>query len=299
MNFDITKIIYYKVFSEVASSSSFSKAAESLSMSPSLVTKNINKLEDYLEIKLFKRNTRQVELTPAGSALFESIPQILNELESAVNAAAKIQFDEIHTLKIGAMNTADWDKFLFPFLDMNKFKEDNPSVKIELISDYMTTLPDLLANNQLDVIIIPDFLTPPVEKTSAEWQVWSEDNSTVTIPLSNPLSKKKVITLEELKDETFNMLDIPSFLSYIKEIFKPYTDNLKVRKKYINAYTLHNTYTPEDNSVLFTDAYVSDPNSTVPFVRIPVSDHKSGTIAVWKKNNKLACEFMEWFNRSR
>lgn len=57
-------------------STSFTKAAESLNVSKGLVSRHIQKLEDYLGTKLFHRTTRKLELTEAGQALWEKAQQI-------------------------------------------------------------------------------------------------------------------------------------------------------------------------------------------------------------------------------
>ncbi len=54
----------------VVDSGSFSKAAEKLYITPPAVIKQINSLENSLEIKLFERTHRGLLLTDAGRSMY-------------------------------------------------------------------------------------------------------------------------------------------------------------------------------------------------------------------------------------
>src|SRR5690625_1592373 len=56
-------------FSRVASLGSYTAAARTLSISPSAVSKSIQRLEERLGLKLFARTTRSLTLTPEGREL--------------------------------------------------------------------------------------------------------------------------------------------------------------------------------------------------------------------------------------
>ena len=58
------------VFTCVADCGSFTKAAESLFISPTAVMKQINSLEKHLNMKLLNRTSHGVRLTPAGEVIY-------------------------------------------------------------------------------------------------------------------------------------------------------------------------------------------------------------------------------------
>ena len=58
----------YKVFYHVATTLSFSEAANKLFISQSAVSQSIKALEKKLNQKLFIRSTKKVRLTPEGTA---------------------------------------------------------------------------------------------------------------------------------------------------------------------------------------------------------------------------------------
>ena len=58
------------VFIRTAKENSFSETANQLHMTQSAVSKSISRLEKELNLKLFERTTRRIELTPAGKYLY-------------------------------------------------------------------------------------------------------------------------------------------------------------------------------------------------------------------------------------
>lgn len=75
------------VFAKVAAIRSFSGAARELGISQATASKHVQTLEDWLGTRLLHRTTRRVALTDAGESFFIQCSRILEEMESARNAA--------------------------------------------------------------------------------------------------------------------------------------------------------------------------------------------------------------------
>ncbi|EEA00687.1 transcriptional regulator, LysR family [Burkholderia sp. H160] len=73
-----------KVFVAVARERSFTRAAREFDLTQSAVSRCVRDLEDAVELKLFDRTTRQVELTNAGASLERRIGRLLDEIESTL-----------------------------------------------------------------------------------------------------------------------------------------------------------------------------------------------------------------------
>ena len=67
-----------------------SRRAERLHMSRSPLSRAIRELEREIGVVLFVRTTRRVELTPAGSLLFERARRALAEIDGAVADARRL-----------------------------------------------------------------------------------------------------------------------------------------------------------------------------------------------------------------
>ncbi|WP_211298147.1 transcriptional regulator GcvA [Marinobacterium halophilum] len=70
-------------FESAARLQSFNAAAEELCVTPSAISHQIKSLEEFLGVKLFRRERRQVSLTVAGERYLPSIQLALDEVESA------------------------------------------------------------------------------------------------------------------------------------------------------------------------------------------------------------------------
>jgi LysR family transcriptional regulator, glycine cleavage system transcriptional activator len=76
-----------RVFVAVAEHKSFTRGADALGVTVSAASMQVQALEDYLRVPLFRRNGRQVELTPAGEMLRPKVEQALADLEGAIDEA--------------------------------------------------------------------------------------------------------------------------------------------------------------------------------------------------------------------
>ena len=83
--FDRLPLNALRVFEAVATRLSFAEAAESLNVTPAAVSMQIKTLEDYLQVPLFRRAGRSIELTPEGAELLPGIRRGLNDLQSALH----------------------------------------------------------------------------------------------------------------------------------------------------------------------------------------------------------------------
>ena len=88
MSFDPGLASVMGVLSAVVDSGSFAKAADSLDITPSGVSRAISRLEKRLGIRLFDRTTRSVQLTDEGRRFYQEVAPLLAGLEDAANSAA-------------------------------------------------------------------------------------------------------------------------------------------------------------------------------------------------------------------
>jgi LysR family transcriptional regulator, glycine cleavage system transcriptional activator len=76
-----------RVFVAVAEHKSFTRGADALGLTTSAASMQVQALEEYLRVPLFRRNGRQVELTSAGALLRPKVAQALADLERAIDEA--------------------------------------------------------------------------------------------------------------------------------------------------------------------------------------------------------------------
>ncbi|CAH1671207.1 LysR family transcriptional regulator [Chelatococcus asaccharovorans] len=76
-----------EVFADVVEQGGFSAAARARRMTPSAVSKLIARLESRLGARLVNRSTRRFQLTPEGSAFYDSVKRILADIDEAERSA--------------------------------------------------------------------------------------------------------------------------------------------------------------------------------------------------------------------
>lgn len=74
----INKLDLYKIFCQVAECESFSKASKILYMTQPAVSQAIMQLEKELDIRLFTRTPKGVNLTKEGQLLYEYTSSAIN-----------------------------------------------------------------------------------------------------------------------------------------------------------------------------------------------------------------------------
>ena len=72
------------MFEAVAANLSFAEAAAALNVTPAAVSQQIKMLEGYIQVPLFRRSGRRVEITEEGLELLPSVRAGLDKLESAL-----------------------------------------------------------------------------------------------------------------------------------------------------------------------------------------------------------------------
>ena len=71
-----------QIFARVVEMHSFSRAAESLSLPPSRVTRAVKELEAFLGVRLLQRTTRHISLTADGVLYYDNSKRLLADLEA-------------------------------------------------------------------------------------------------------------------------------------------------------------------------------------------------------------------------
>ena len=96
----LDKLPNLRSFMAVAEANSFAKAARKLNMANSSVSRQIAQLESQLNVSLFTRTTRHVQLSPAGEILYGRASGLIMEME---NLAVELSADNVSphgTLKV-------------------------------------------------------------------------------------------------------------------------------------------------------------------------------------------------------
>ncbi len=125
-------------FARAGSLGSYTAAARSLSISPSAVSKSIQRLEKQLGVALFARTTRSLTLTSEGHDLHERALRLLQDAEDIEQAAKAARTEPAGTIRIAASLPIGLH-VIAPALP--QFRKRYPKVSIDLrLSDQIVDL---------------------------------------------------------------------------------------------------------------------------------------------------------------
>ena len=117
------------VFVKAVDMGSFSAAADALEMSPQLVGKHVQGIEQRLGVRLLNRTTRRQSLTDFGRSFYERSKIVLAEVEIAESLAAETRATPTGKLRINAPVSFGM-KTLAPKLP--EYMRRHPKVAVEL-----------------------------------------------------------------------------------------------------------------------------------------------------------------------
>ena len=116
-------------FVAVAEELNFTRAAERLHLAQPALSAQIRQLEQRVGARLFERTTRRVELTPAGRALLDEAPVLLDGMDAALRAARMAAAGETGALTVGLLATAALD--VTPRI-LRAFARERPKVAVSV-----------------------------------------------------------------------------------------------------------------------------------------------------------------------
>ncbi len=125
-------------FARAGSLGSYTAAARSLAISPSAVSRSVQRLERHLGVSLFTRTTRALTLTAEGRDLHERALRLLRDAEDIEQAARTARSEPSGTLRIAA-SLPIGVHVIAPALPA--FRKLHPAVTVDLrLNDRMTDI---------------------------------------------------------------------------------------------------------------------------------------------------------------
>ncbi|MCR5740879.1 MAG: LysR family transcriptional regulator [Gammaproteobacteria bacterium] len=186
----------------VCETKNYSKASKKLNLTQPAISQHISQLEKELDIKIFNRNNNEMKLTDKGEILVKyarRIVSLYNDLDTELDDARKNK----NSLIVGITHSSEGGIFPLVFA---KYCEKNKGTHIKIICDSIKNLYDKLQAYEIDLAIV-DGSYP-----STKYSMVSLDTDFLVAILSkdNPLSKKSIININDLKMEKMILRPITS-----------------------------------------------------------------------------------------
>ncbi|MEZ2744985.1 LysR family transcriptional regulator [Halopseudomonas bauzanensis] len=185
-------IANFTAFLAVASTGSFSRAAEQLHLTQPAISKRIATLEQQLGARLFDRIGKHVSLTEAGCTLQPRAELIINTLNDTRRALGNLSANIQGRLSLATSHHIGLHR-LPPLL--RRFTKAYPGVVLDIEFLDSEIAYDKVLHGEIELAVIT--LAPEVEPPIIATRIWHDQLEFVVAP-EHPLAGKEKVQLHQL-----------------------------------------------------------------------------------------------------
>ncbi|MGG4440927.1 LysR family transcriptional regulator [Brevibacillus fortis] len=200
---------------EVAKTKSISIASENLLVTQSTISQAITRLEDELGMKLFIRSRLGAIPTQEASSILEKCQHILDTVQD-IKEEATYQTEALRGhLRLSVLPGA------MPLLvqAVSTMKAVYPDIEFELSEKASMDIVKDIRNRRTDLGLIAMYEDDERYKNNGLFfQPFSKGRLVLAMSKHSPLAAKKIVTIEELRDQSFVLLNDEFIDQFIDEL---------------------------------------------------------------------------------
>ena len=188
-----------KAFVTVAELQSFAAAAKALHLSQPALSRRIAHLESVLEVRLFDRTTRSVELTQLGQRFFGEVRKLLQELERSVHGLHDAAQLETGDITVGCVFSA-----VHHFLPevIRTFRARHPQVMVRIIEEGADEVLASVKSGEADFAL--NYIG--MNDAEVEFTPLLKESFVLACPAGHPLARRRKVHWEELADHPYALV---------------------------------------------------------------------------------------------
>ena len=183
-----------QIFCAVARQRSFVRASEELHLSQPAISMQVKQLELALELPLFDRIGKRLQLTEAGLRFHEHAARVLGEMHDAQETVNHLKGLRGGSVTIGMVSTA---KYFVPRL-LARFRLDHPEVELRFLIGNRGSLLGYLRRNEIDLAI----MGRPPRELALVTEAFAPHPYVFIAQPDHRLAGVEAIDLFDLRDET-------------------------------------------------------------------------------------------------
>ena len=186
------------VFLVASQTLNFTQAAQQLQMSQPGVSQHIQSLERYLDIQLFERSGRQLQLTDAGIALIPLARTMVQQSIHIEESMASLKGEVFGHLHVGCSTTPG--KYVLPHL-LARFHKAYPRVRVTCQVSPQVEAIEKLCEGRVH-FALSSYKHEEI-CTEAEFRLFMKDPVVLIAPPDHPWTTRTDIHPDELADADF------------------------------------------------------------------------------------------------
>lgn len=212
-------------FLEVARTLNFTKAAQNLFLSQTVVTNHIRHLEESIGFSVFERSKKSVSLTENGAILLQEAQQVVKSAAACQNLAEQLRTGLAGKLRLAYI--VGIEQCILTRM-IGNFYQKHPDIRLELSRDHWINLQNMLLQNEVDGI----FISRPSLTDFSETLLLQSFPLLAAVSKKHPLAKESSVSYFQLCRETNVIFDAVN-----KKTIMPDLDNALLRVS-INSGTM-------------------------------------------------------------
>ena len=196
---------HLRYFIAVAEEGHITRAAERLGVQQPPLSRQIKAIEREMNVQLFRRKARGVDLTDAGRAFLDDARAMLAHLDHAFDTARRTARGEQGRISVGYT-------LFHPVVPrvIREFRQAFPLVSLTLEESSPYDLIERMQNDKIDVA----FITLIADQEGVAIEPLLEEPRVVALPSGHPLARTEnggdtALSLKSLAGETFTFLGRP------------------------------------------------------------------------------------------
>jgi len=200
---------HLRYFIAVAEEGHITRAAERLGMQQPPLSQRIKTIERELDVQLFHRKARGVELTDAGHAFLDNARATLAQLDQTFEATRRTARGEQGRISLGSASSVAFHP-LVPRV-IREFRAAFPLVSVTMAEGFPHDFIEGVRNGQIDVAFIR---TPVAGVEGLAIEPLLKESMVVALPSGHRLAQSKknsdtALPLKALADDTFILYGRP------------------------------------------------------------------------------------------
>lgn len=195
-----------ETFLAVVESGSFNKAAERLFISPPAVIKQINLLEENLELQLFVRTHHGLQLTKAGQSLYQDTKYIIQYCKDSVTRARNAMQETENVIRIGTSPMTPAQVLVEMWPQLQKYC---PTTKFQLIpfDNTLENAREILGNLGQHIDVVAGvFDETMLNLRRCDGLELSKEPICVAVSIHHRLAQKDRLTVQDLYGERLMLM---------------------------------------------------------------------------------------------
>ena len=200
-----------EAFVVIAELSSFNRAAATLHISQSALSRRFKKMEEVTGVRLLERTTQRVELTQVGKAWLPLAQRLVMDLREAANKLGDAAHDWAGRASIACIPTAA--AHFLPYA-IAHYEKTHPSIQVRLLDSSSLGVIQAVADGSAEFGV--GFFSRP--ETDLAFELLFDDPLVVVCHREHPLARRRSVTWRELAKHPVARVGLRSGTSLLMDI---------------------------------------------------------------------------------